>query len=74
MTHFGVFVSFLVGIFTLLTGILGGIIRLASSWQRVKDMIEFIQKDLLRIITEKTEDHKDFDSRLKTLENERHKR
>jgi hypothetical protein len=50
MTQFGIIIACLVGILTLLTGILGFVWRMATAWQRTQDVIASIQSQLIGII------------------------
>lgn len=68
ITHFQVLVALLVGCMALLSGIFGLVWRVAAAWQRTQDMIRFIQDSLLKLVTDKATDHKNFDGRISSLE------
>jgi hypothetical protein len=68
LTHFGVLVGLMVGLFGLLSGILGVIWKIATHWQKTQDMIGSIQADISKI---NETIHNDVLTRIVTLEKRR---
>jgi hypothetical protein len=68
MTHFGVLVAFMVGIFTLVGGIFGLIWRASAGWAKLKSSVDNIEVRLIQVIVDKEKVHNHLDERITFLE------
>jgi hypothetical protein len=68
MTHFGVLVALMVGIFSLLTGIFGVVWRASAGWAKLKSSVDNIEVRLIQVIVDKDKTHDHLDQRITFLE------